>query len=122
MSEIEWTESQDTDMGDEKQGDDAERRAEMARALARGGMDGVQIISLETAERVLTPKRRELIETLRSQDVDSVRDLARQVGRDKGQVSRDLGVLAEHGVISYDEDGRAKQPYLTQEHIIVEPV
>jgi len=116
MSQIDWSQTERDD--DER----TARRADMARALARGGMDGVQVLSLESAEKVLTPKRRELIETLRTHDIDSVRHLARCVGRDKGQVSRDLGVLAEHGVIKYDEDGRAKRPYLVQEHITVEPI
>ncbi|MHC3439573.1 HVO_A0114 family putative DNA-binding protein [Natrialbaceae archaeon A-gly3] len=93
----------------------------MARALARGGMEGVQILSLESAEKVLTPKRQELIQMLREEEVESVRDLARRVERDKGQVSRDLGVLAEHSVIKYEESGRAKRPYLVQDHIVVEP-
>jgi len=85
-------------------------------------MEGTQIISFESAEKVLTPKRREIIDTLRTEDIDSVRDLARTLGRDKGQVSRDLGVLAEHSVVQFEETGRAKRPYLTQEYIIVEPL
>lgn len=116
MSRIDWSRTRRDD--DER----AERRAGMARALARGGMEGAQVLSLESAERVLTPKRRELIEVLRSEEIESVRELARSVGRDKGQVSRDLGVLAEHGVVSYEDNGRAKRPYLTQEHITVEPI
>lgn len=97
-------------------------RAQMARALARGGMSGVQVLSWATADEVLTPKRRELIETLRTTDADSVRALARELGRDKGQVSRDLGALAEHGIVRYETDGNAKRPRLTQEHIIIEPI
>lgn len=116
MSGIDWTQTTRDD------GARAERRSKMAQALARGGMEGVQILSLESAERVLSPKRRELIEILRTENIESVRDLARRSGRDKGQVSRDLGVLAEHGVVRYEEDGRAKRPYLVQEHIIVEPI
>ncbi|WP_256394195.1 HVO_A0114 family putative DNA-binding protein [Natronoarchaeum rubrum] len=116
MSQIDWS---DTRLDDDTR---ATRRGEMARALARGGMEGVQVISLESAEKVLTPKRHEIIETLREKDVESVRHLARSLDRDKGQVSRDLGVLAEHGVIAYDEEGRSKRPYLVQEHIIVEPL
>lgn len=116
MSEIDWS-STDRDHDDR-----ANRRAQMARALARGGMDGVQILSFESAEKVLTPKRRELIEALRTEDIESVRHLARTVARDKGQVSRDLGVLAEHGVIQYEQSGREKRPYLVQEHIAVEPL
>jgi len=85
-------------------------------------MEGAQILSVESAETVLTPKRRELIETLRREDVQSVRDLARRVARDKGQVSRDLGVLAEHGVVQYEKNGRAKRPTLVQAYILVEPL
>lgn len=99
-----------------------ERRKQMARALARGGMDGVQVLSHESAERVLTPKRRELIAVLTEESVESVRDLARRVERDKGQVSRDLKVLAEQGVVDFEETGRAKRPYLQHDHLVVEPI
>ena len=100
----------------------AERRARMARALARGGMDGVQVLSFEAAEEVLTPKRLEIVRVLGETDVESVRGLARELGRDKGQVSRDLATLAEHGVVRFEEAGRAKRPTLTQEHVVVEPI
>jgi len=116
MSKVDWT-------GDHPAEEDrSERRAAMARALARGGMEDVQVISLETAETVLTPKRRQLIAALRTEPIESVRDLAQTVERDESQVSRDLGVLAEHSIIEYDESGRTKQPRLIQEHIIVEPL
>ncbi|SNR45673.1 HVO_A0114 family putative DNA-binding protein [Halorubrum vacuolatum] len=100
--------------------DRATRRAEMARALARGGMEGVQIITWETADEVVTPKRREIIELLGRTDVPSVRALSRELERDKAQVSRDLALLAEHGIIRYETRGNAKQPRLTQKHLGVE--
>lgn len=100
----------------------ADRRAEMARALALGGMEDVHVLSLESAEKVLTPKRKEIIQLLREEDVPSVRELARRLDRDKAQVSRDLQVLAEHAVIHYETDGRAKAPRLSQEHIVIEPI
>lgn len=99
-----------------------ERRAQMARALAMGGMDGVNVLSHESAERILTEKRRELIHVLRTEDVESVRDLARRVERDKGQVSRDLAILAEHAVVDFEKTGRAKRPYLQSDHLVVEPI
>lgn len=115
--------SSDAEVPEEpKRSGGTELRAEMARSLARGGMPGVQVITWEVADEILTRKRRELIETLRTSEVESVRGLAREVGRDKAQVSRDLGVLAEHGVIQYEKNGTAKQPRLTQQHIVVEPV
>lgn len=107
-----------TDGEDER----VDRRAEMARALARGGMEGVHVLSLETAQRILTPKRYEIIDVLRREEVESVRGLARRLDRDKAQVSRDLQDLAEYGIIRYDRDGRAKRPRIAQEHIVIEPV
>jgi len=85
-------------------------------------MEGVQVLSLETAQEVLTPKRYEIVDLLSREDVDSVRGLARRLDRDKAQVSRDLGVLAEHSIITYDTDGRSKRPRLVQEHIVIEPL
>ena len=98
------------------------RRKKMARALAKGGMTGVYVLSHESAERVLTEKRRELIDVLRREEVESVRDLARRVERDKAQVSRDLRVLAKHGVVNFEDSGRKKRPYLENDHLVVEPI
>jgi len=97
-------------------------RGKMARSLAQGGMSGVQVISWESAETALTPKRREIIETLREIEPDSVRALARELGRDKSQVSNDLSTLAGLGIIEYEKNGNAKAPHLTQDHIVVEPI
>jgi predicted transcriptional regulator len=85
-------------------------------------MTGVHVITLEQADEVLTPRRKEIIEVLGHGEYDSVRGLARELGRDKGQVSRDLGLLAEHGIVTFDTNGRSKSPRLAQEHIVIEPV
>jgi predicted transcriptional regulator len=98
-----------------------QRRAEVARALARGGMENVQVISWESAREV-TPERRRLLGTLRTTDVDSIADLAREVDRAESQVSRDLSTLAELGLVSFEERGRAKRPVLTQSTVVVEPL
>lgn len=85
-------------------------------------MEDVKILSLEEADEILTPKRQEIVEALSQGEYESVRDLARGLNRDKGQVSRDLATLAEHGVVTYDTDGRSKSPRLTQERVVVEPI
>ena len=139
MSEASWNESDEAASRSEEVSR-RKRRKEMARALAKGGMTGVHVISHESAERVLTEKRRELIDVLRREEVESVRDLARRVERDKAQVSRDLRVLAEHAVVGFEEGearcasesereaerpastGRAKRPYLQSDHLVVEPI
>lgn len=102
--------------------DGVDRRTEMARALARGGMEDVHVLSLDSAEIVLTRRRREILEVLRAEEIASVRELARRLDRDKAQVSRDLQVLAEHAVIHYETDGRAKAPRLSQSRLVIEPI
>ncbi|MFC7076103.1 HVO_A0114 family putative DNA-binding protein [Haloarcula halophila] len=100
----------------------AKSRLEFARTLTRGGMEGAQIISQQTADEVLTQKRRELISALETEQIESVRGLARMLDRDKAAVSRDLKLLAEHGIVDFDADGQAKRPYLQHDHLVVEPV
>lgn len=119
MSETTSSDSSSTEPAEQARRD---RRKQMARALARGGMDGVHVLSHESAAEILTPKRRALITHLANNEASSVRDLARQLDRDKGQVSRDLETLARHGIIDFTTDGRAKKPYLQHNHIVVEPL
>lgn len=99
-----------------------EVRAKMARALAMAGMEGVNVISRKTADLVLTDRRYELLQTIKHDQPESVRALARMVDRDKGAVSRDLATLCSAGVVTYEENGRAKRPVLAQEHLVVEPI
>ena len=37
-------------------------------------------------------------------------------------VASDPGLLAEHGIVTFDTDGRSKSPRLGQEHVVVEPI
>lgn len=99
-----------------------EKRAAMARALATGGFDDVLVLRQSTAGEVLTEKRRELLEYLRDHEPESVRAAARALDRDKGVVSRDLALLAEHDVVTYRRDGVGKAPRLKRETVVVEPV
>jgi len=101
--------------------DDTDSRAAMARALARGGMEGVNVISWETASEI-TPRRREILRTVQTEAVESVSDLARTLDRDKSQVSRDLSTLAELGVVSFETEGKRKRPVPAQETLVVEPL
>jgi len=93
----------------------------LARALAESGMVGVQVLSAESAERALTEPRKKLIRLLRDEDVSSGGDLAELAGRDQQEVSDDLGILAEYGIIRYDEEDNEKRLYLAQEHIVAAP-
>lgn len=99
-----------------------EARAKMARTLAMDGFEDVHVLNYETADEVLTPKRRELLERLSDGEYESVRALARAVDRDKGAVSKDLQTLARHDLVAYEERGASKAPRLRHQTLVVEPV
>ena len=99
-----------------------EERMRLSRALSRAGYRDVLTLSRESGRDVLTEPRLEILDTLRWADPPSVRGLAGRLGRDKAAVSRDLAVLAEHDVVEYVSDGRAKAPRLKHETVIVEPL
>lgn len=98
--------------------DGSGHQAKLARTLAEGGITDVIVISQDTAAKVLTDKRRELIDRIRESDIDSTRRLAEELDRDVSAVSRDLDVLFESGIIEYDRDGQRKIPVLKHNEVI----
>ncbi|WP_233752293.1 MULTISPECIES: hypothetical protein [Halostella] len=99
-----------------------QRRMQFSRRLEEGGIDNALILRRETAERVLTEKRMELLEAIATSSIESKRDLARTVDRDISIVSRDLDVLFEASVIEYEEGGGRQRPVLKHANVLVEPV
>lgn len=93
-----------------------------ADALSKAGFGEVKVLSHEAADRIFTEKRRELIRTIKNQDVASQRDLAKKVGRDPGAVQRDLQRLIEGDLVALEDAGRANKPVLKHDAIIVEPI
>lgn len=98
------------------------KRADITRTLVQEGYDDVLVLDHDTATRVLTEKRRELLERIRTDDVESVRRLADELGRDKAAVSRDLNVLFEYDLVEYETSDQRKVPVLKHETVVVEPI
>jgi predicted transcriptional regulator len=102
------------------------RLEEFAGDLNAQGYTDVLVLRRENGRDILTEGRLELVGYLerRGDEVESVRDLARSLDRDKGAVSKDLRRLAELDVVEYegDGDGEAKRPVLKHDHVIIEPV
>ncbi|GAA0539121.1 winged helix-turn-helix transcriptional regulator [Halorubrum ejinorense] len=82
----------------------------------------VKVISHELADRVFTPKRREILQTLNQKEVSSQRELARILDRDPGAVQRDLTELINADLVDVVEEGRSKRPVLAHDTIIAEPL
>ena len=102
------------------------RLEEFAGDLNAQGYTDVLVLRRENGRDILTESRLELVGYLerRGDEVESVRDLARSLDRDKGAVSKDLHRLAELDIVEYEGegDGEAKRPVLKHDHVIIEPV
>ena len=119
----------DSDAGGPADGRIAERvlkQDEFASDLNARGYTDVLVLRRENARDVLTDSRLAIIQCLdqHGESITSVSDLARQLDRDKGAVSKDLRRLAGFDIIAYEGrgNGEAKRPILKHEHIVVEPV
>lgn len=97
-------------------------KTELIRLLAETGLSDFIVIDTDTAESILTDRRVELLETIREGSIESVTELAETLGRDPAAVSRDLDLLFEHDLITYEQDGSRKIPVLKHESVLVEPI
>lgn len=93
------------------------------RQLEQAGITDATLLRRETAERVLTEKRMELLrEIAGGEEITSMRDLARRVDRDISRVSKDLEILSKANIIEYEQKGNSKRPVLKHSNVFVKPV
>jgi predicted transcriptional regulator len=81
------------------------------------------VVNFEDRSRLrelLTDRRMELLETVMENPPESIRDLAGRLDRDVHDVHDDLYLLAEHDIIHFEEDGRAKKPYVPYDTVRIE--
>jgi len=99
-----------------------ECRQQLVQTLTNGGMDGVHVISQKTAREVLTPRRVELMLTIRDEEPESIQALAPLVDQDPERISRELETLASHGIVTYEQEDCNKRPIVPHDHIVPEPI
>lgn len=80
----------------------------------------LRVESLATLGRVLRETNLELLNAIAEHEPESVRALARTVDRGPKEVLANLDELEEYGLVAFEEDGRAKQPYLPYEEIDID--
>lgn len=97
-------------------------RHHVGRSLSNAGFGDVLVLSHGAADKALTPARRAIIQVLSEHDVGSLRELARHLDRNPGNLTRDLQVLVAEDIITYEKDGRSKRPELKHDTIIQEPL
>lgn len=94
----------------------------LSRMLSEEGYEDVLILDPEDARKVLTEKRLEIIETLKNEELNGIRDLSRKLGRNESNVFEDLKVLFEKGVIDFEEEKNRKVPVLSHRNIFIKPI
>ncbi|GAD51858.1 hypothetical protein MBEHAL_0618 [Halarchaeum acidiphilum MH1-52-1] len=71
-------------------------------------------------QRVLTPRRLEIVRSLMNEPAESIRNLADRLDRDIRQVHDDVQILNEYGIVHFREEGGAKKPYVPYDTIKIE--
>ena len=95
---------------------------QFVKDLSDKGYDDVLVLKQETVQKVLTEKRTELLKHIKENEPESVRELAREVDRDPGQVSKDLKVLYESELVGFKEENGKKSPRIRHRNVFPEPV
>lgn len=102
------------------------KETDLLRTLAESDSDfgDVLMLSRTGAREILADRRLEILDYLKENQPESIRGLARDLDRDKGDVSRALSTLAQHDVIEYEGGGKgtAKRPRLKHDTILIEPL
>lgn len=87
------------------------------------GEEVPHVVNFEDRARLrqlLTDRRMELLETVMEDPPESIRALADRLDRDVHDVHNDLYLLAEYDVVHFEEDGRAKKPYVPYDTVRIE--
>jgi predicted transcriptional regulator len=102
--------------------DAKEKALEKARRFDEGEeINETNVVFVDPADvqRILTPKRMEMIETLMSDDVEvgSIRELAEVLNRNPSEVHEDVHILEEYSIVVLRDEGRAKRPVVPYDDI-----
>lgn len=92
--------------------------------LSEGKDSDHRVLNFESPSlfrELLTPKRLEMIEWLMEHGPsESIRALARDLDRGKGEVHDDLEILKRYGIVYFKREGQAKQPFIPFDEIDID--
>lgn len=71
-------------------------------------------------QRILTPRRLELLRSVMTDTPESIRGLADRLDRNVSDVHEDVQLLAEYDIIQLESAGRAKRPVVPYGEIVIE--
>lgn len=76
--------------------------------------------SVADVRQLLTDRRLEVMRSIMTAAPDSISDLADRLDRNYSDVHSDVAVLADHDIVYFDTDGRAKRPVIPYERVRVD--
>jgi predicted transcriptional regulator len=82
--------------------------------------DVVSFADPDELGRLMTRRRIELIEAVMTEEPESIRDLAEIVDRGLREVHEDVHMLADHGILDLEDEGRAKKPRIPYDNVRIE--
>lgn len=97
-----------------------ERLLAAARGEYRPSHEPKLWMAPEALLRLLTADNRKLLAIMATEHPKSVSALAERAGRDQGNVSRAIGVLASAGIVRLVQEGREKRPEVAVKRLHVD--
>ncbi|TMT81406.1 MarR family transcriptional regulator [Haloterrigena sp. H1] len=80
----------------------------------------LSVEDLETFGRIFRPTNLKLLEAIADHEPDSIRELARIVGRHPPEVTENVTELADYGLVELEQNGRAKRPVVWYDEIDID--
>jgi len=80
----------------------------------------LSVEDLETFGRIFRPTNLKLLEAIADHEPDSIRELARIVGRHPPEVTENVTELANYGLVELEQNGRAKRPVVWYDEINID--
>ncbi|WP_276300477.1 transcriptional regulator [Halorussus lipolyticus] len=96
------------------------RALESAREFDREEEGGPRVLSFQDPEqiqRLLTPRRLELLRSVMEDPPESIRQLADRLDRNVSDVHDDVTLLEEYEIVVLEQNGRAKRPVVPYDEI-----
>lgn len=97
-----------------------EAAARSERTADEGAVASEAVRSFHSAapiRQLMTERRLEVMRTIMSDSPESIRELADRLERNYSDVHSDVELLADHHVIHFERNGRAKRPVIPYETI-----
>lgn len=99
-----------------------ERELEMAERFEQDE-DTPHLLNFENPadlRKLLTERRLEVLRSINASPPTSIRALADRLGRAASDVHEDVHLLADYNIVYFEQDGRARAPYIPYDRVTIE--